>query len=121
MPGRSSINSEIGPNSSRNRTITLWALKWLDMRIPREHRAQRVIKADPASFSPSHLADLLAPSGYKAQFRRQTQSEDGTHVRLWFEICWKQPEVAKPPLDLPKLVNEHYPILSFMITSETRN
>jgi putative Mg2+ transporter-C (MgtC) family protein len=101
--------------------MTLWALKWLDMRIPREHRAQLVIKADPASFTPAHLADLIAPSGYKAQFRRQAQSEDATQARLWFDIWWRQAEVARPPLDLPKFVNEHYPVLSFKIISETHN
>jgi putative Mg2+ transporter-C (MgtC) family protein len=112
---------ELGVGATVLAVITLWALKWLDMRIPRGHRAQLVIRADPASFSPSDLADLIAPSGYTAQFRRQIQGEDATHVRLWFDICWRQSELARPPLDLPKLVNEHYAVLSFVITSETRN
>jgi putative Mg2+ transporter-C (MgtC) family protein len=110
---------DLGVGATVLALITLWALKWLDVRIPRDHRAQLVIKADMASFSPSHLAGLIAPSGYKAQFRRQTQGEDAAHAQLWFDICWRQPEVDRPPLDLPRLVNEHYPVLSFMITSET--
>lgn len=111
----------LGVGATGLAVMTLWALRWLDMRIPREHRAQLVIKADPGSFSPSHLTALIAPSGYRVQFRRQVQSEDATHARLWFDIFWKQPEAARPPLDLPKFINEHYSVLSFIMTSETRN
>jgi putative Mg2+ transporter-C (MgtC) family protein len=99
---------------------TLWGLKWFDMRIPREHWATLVIRADLSSFSPSELADLIAPGGYKARFH-QAQTEDPEHARLWFDISWRRSEVAGPSLDLPKLVNARYPVLSFELTSETRS
>lgn len=101
--------------------ITLWVLEWLDVRIPREQRAELVIKADPGSFSPAHLATLIAPAGYRARFRRQAENADAPQAQLTFDISWKQSENAGPPLDLPKLVSEHYPVLSFAVTSETRN
>jgi putative Mg2+ transporter-C (MgtC) family protein len=100
--------------------ITLWALAWLDIRIPRQQRAVLVIKADLALFSPSQLTDLIAPMGYNAQFRRQ-QDEETKHASFWFDIDWRRPEVAGPPLDLLKLVNEHYSVSSFELASEPRH
>lgn len=41
--------------------ITLWALIWLDRRIPRDHRAKLVIKTDFSSFSATHLTALIRP------------------------------------------------------------
>lgn len=101
--------------------ITLWAFKWLDMRIPREHYAMLVIKTDPGLSSLSDLTNLIAPLGYRAQFYRQSQNEDTKHAKLWLEISWRRPEAAGPPLDLLMLVNEHYPVVSFELRSETRH
>jgi putative Mg2+ transporter-C (MgtC) family protein len=98
--------------------ITLWTLKWLYMRIPREHRAMLVIRADLGSSPFSSLPDLIAPLGYKALFDKRNQTEDTKHVALGFEVGWKRAELAVPPLDLVKLVNEHYSVVSFALTSE---
>jgi putative Mg2+ transporter-C (MgtC) family protein len=99
--------------------VTLWALNWFDIHIPRQQRAVLVIKADLEFFSPSQLTDLIAPLGYEAQFRQQ--NGDRKHARLCFDIGWRRPEVAGPPLDLLKLVNEHYSILSFELTPPVRH
>lgn len=101
--------------------ITLWTLKWLDIRIPRERRAMLVINADVNASSSYDLENLIIPKGYAAQFRRQSRGDDALHVRLWYEITWTRPEVAGPPWDLLKLVNEHYPVLSFELTSGFRH
>jgi putative Mg2+ transporter-C (MgtC) family protein len=99
--------------------VTLWSLKWLDVRIPRQQRAMLVINADLASFSSAELTDLIRPLGYTAHFQRQ-QGEDAKRARLWFEIGWKQSEVSPEPLDLLKLINHHYPNSSFEMRSEHR-
>jgi putative Mg2+ transporter-C (MgtC) family protein len=101
--------------------ITLWALQWLDIRIPRERRAMLVISAEVGASSTSELDNLILPPGYNAQFRRQSRSDDAQHVRLWYEITWTRPEVAGAPWDLLKLVNEHYPVVSFEVTSGFRH
>ena len=98
--------------------VTLWALKWFDIRIPREHRAMLVIRADPASSSASDLVDLIGPAGYEAKFHRQSQIDDTQPARLWFEISWRRPDVAGPPFDFIQLVGKHYPIVSFELTVE---
>jgi putative Mg2+ transporter-C (MgtC) family protein len=98
--------------------FTLWALKWLDIRIPRDQHATLVIQADLTAFSLSNLANLIAPLGYQAQFFRHERSEDAQHGRLWFDIGWRRPETTDPPFELPKLVNLHYPVLAFEVISE---
>ena len=100
--------------------ITLWALIWLDRRIPRDHRAKLVIKADLSSFSAAHLTELISPTGYKPVFRRQTTPGDPEHRQLCFDILWRRAEVTGPPLDLLKLLNEHYSVVSFELTSDNR-
>lgn len=111
---------ELGIAATLLGAVTLWALRWVDMHIPREQRAMLEIKADLASFSPSQLTKLIAPLGYEAQFRRQ-RNEDTTHTRILFDIGWRRSEVEGPPVDLLKLVNEHFPNSSFEMTTEARH
>jgi putative Mg2+ transporter-C (MgtC) family protein len=96
--------------------ITVWALKVLDLRIPRDHHAVLVIKADPDSSRIAELANLLGPLGYRTRFRRQSRIEDAQLVRLSFEISWRRPEVAGPPIDLVTLLNENFPVVSLELT-----
>ena len=100
--------------------ITLWTFRWLDMHIPREQRARLEIRADLASFSPSQLTELIAPLGYEAQFRSQ-QNKDAKHTTVLFDIGWRRSEVEGPPIDLLKLVNEHFPNSFFEMTTEARH
>lgn len=109
---------ELGVTATMLAVITLWALRWLDMRIPREQRAMLVINAALGSSSVRELADLISPRGYRAQFHRQSRSGDPQHARLWFEISWRRSEVGGPPLDLLKVINEHYSVVFFELTSE---
>ncbi|HTJ97317.1 MAG TPA: MgtC/SapB family protein [Rhodocyclaceae bacterium] len=108
----------LGVTATLFAVITLWALKWLDLRIPREHRALLVIRADREPPPFLSLPGLIAPLGYKARFDRQSQTADPAHATLGFEIGWRRAEVSGPPLDLMKLVNEHYSVVSFALTSE---
>lgn len=100
--------------------ITLWAFVWLDRRIPRDHRATLVIKADLASFSTLHLNELIAPLGYKAMFRQQIAPAGPEHTRFCLDIAWRQAELAGPPLDLLNLLNAHFSVMSFELRSDNR-
>jgi putative Mg2+ transporter-C (MgtC) family protein len=112
----------IGIAATMLAVMTLWALTWIDIRIPREQRAMLVINADrPTSSTSSDLASLIAPAGYQARFRRQTRIDDAKPVKMWFEISWRQAEVGGPPLDLLKLIGDHYPIVSFELTTESQH
>jgi putative Mg2+ transporter-C (MgtC) family protein len=90
---------------------TLWALKWLDIRIPREHRAMLVIRASTPSIQ--DFVDLAALLGYKAHFIRQEQVEEIEQMKLWFEIRWKRPEISNPPFELLKVLNERLTVELF--------
>jgi len=99
--------------------LTLWALVTLDVRIPRDHRALLLIRADLASFSTDRLAELIAPLGCKAVLRKQSVSGRSRQVRYWFEIAWRQAEAAGPPLELLRLLNERYTVISFELASDS--
>jgi putative Mg2+ transporter-C (MgtC) family protein len=98
--------------------VTLLGLKWLDLRLPREHRARLVIRAEVGT-SPAILNTLLAPLGYEPRFREQSQDDVADKIRLGFDVRWRRPEVARPPFDLVELISENYPIVSFELTAES--
>ncbi len=100
---------------------TLFALGWLDRQIPREQRALLVIESGLSAALTPGLADSIAPLGYRAQLHKQNRSDDAERMYLWFEISWKQPEAAGPPLDILKAVEQIYPVVSFELTSEARH
>jgi putative Mg2+ transporter-C (MgtC) family protein len=98
--------------------ITLWILKWVDLTIPREHRAMLVIMADRGWAAVSDLPMLIAPLKYRALFRQQKSGLEPGKEEVSFEVSWRKPEQATPPLDLLTLVSERYPVISFELTSE---
>jgi len=98
--------------------LTLWGLVALDVRIPRDHRGLLCLKGDIGSFSPARLAQLVAPLGCKATLRKQSLCEESRQVCLCFELSWRQAEAAGPPLYLIELLNEHYAVVSFELTSD---
>lgn len=109
----------LGAGATVITVLTLWALVAFDVRIPRDHRALLLIRADLASFSTDRLAGLIAPLGCKAVLRKQSVSGRSQEARYWFEIAWRQAEAAGPPLELLRLLNERYTVLSFELTSDS--
>jgi putative Mg2+ transporter-C (MgtC) family protein len=97
--------------------LTLWTLKWLDDHIPREHRAQLVLSDDPARDPMDEFHKLVAPLGYSARFYRKQMTESGPS-NVWFEVCWRRPEVNVSAAALLKVVEARYAIVSFELTSE---
>jgi putative Mg2+ transporter-C (MgtC) family protein len=98
--------------------ITLWILKWVDLTIPREHRAVMVVTADNGWAPMSDLPALIAPLKCRAHFRKRTAGPDPTKAEFCFEVSWRRPEQSTPPLDLLQRVSERYPVMSFELTSE---
>jgi putative Mg2+ transporter-C (MgtC) family protein len=107
----------LGATTTALTVITLWILKWVDLTIPREHRALLVIMADRGWSPMSDLPALLAPLKCRAHFRRQRWLDPGK-AEFYFEISWRRPEQSTPPLELLTLVGERYPVMSFELTSE---
>jgi putative Mg2+ transporter-C (MgtC) family protein len=108
----------LGSATTALTVITLWILKWVDLTIPREHRAVMVIVADNGWSAMSELPALIAPLKCRAHFRQRKPSPDPAKVEFCFEVSWRRPEQSTPPLELLQRVSERYPVMSFELTSE---
>jgi putative Mg2+ transporter-C (MgtC) family protein len=98
--------------------ITLWGLKWIDLAIPREHRAMMTVTADDDWKPLTDLPQLIAPLHCHAHFLARKPGAVPGRPEYAFEIRWKRPERATPPLELLQTVGDRYAIKSFELTSE---
>lgn len=98
--------------------FTLWTLKWLDVRMRLEQRARFVIESNILHPSTAEFPEAIAPPGYKALLLGQTRDDAASPVRLCYEVTWKRAEIAGPPLDLFKLANDRFCVVSIELISE---
>ena len=107
----------LGGSATVITVLTLWALMTLDVRIPRDHRALLLIRADLASFSTDRLAELIAPLGCNriAQAERFRALPRGT-VLVRDRVAAGR---SRGPLELLRLLNERYTVISFELTSDS--
>jgi putative Mg2+ transporter-C (MgtC) family protein len=97
--------------------LTLWAMEWIDLRIPREHRATLVVTTAPGAPTVD-LGGLLKPMGYRARFVQQNRSPNDEEIETHFDIRWKQAAIADPSLDFLAVVNKYCRTKSFALVSE---
>ena len=98
--------------------LTLLVLKRIDILIPREHRAKLVVTCAARWSIPEDLPKLVDQLKYRAHFREQRQAPEPQKMDYTFELSWKRPELADPPLDLLRLIDESFPIKSFELTTD---
>jgi putative Mg2+ transporter-C (MgtC) family protein len=98
--------------------ITLWGLKWVDLAIPREHRATLVLNGEDDWKALIELPRLIKPLHCHAHFLSRKQVNEPGHAEYTFELRWKRPERAVPPMELVQRVAERYAIKSFELTSQ---
>jgi putative Mg2+ transporter-C (MgtC) family protein len=99
--------------------LVLWAFKWFDLRLPRNHRARLVIAAADLSFAaPPDLNALIRPAGYRARLLEQARASPDKSSRLTFEIQWTRPGEPSPPLDMFHLIERAYRIEHFELVEE---
>ena len=94
---------------------TLWAMKWIDLQIPREHSATLVVTTEPAEPTP-RLDDLLAPLGYRVRLRKQERSLNARkeeEIETQFDLAWKQVESRSPTPDFLPVLSGNYRVKSF--------
>jgi putative Mg2+ transporter-C (MgtC) family protein len=97
--------------------ITLWALKWIDLVIPRDHRAKLTITC-PAQWSVlDDVPELIRSMRYRARFLEQKPSRDPEKMDYSFELSWKRPELDDPPIDLLRTIDSRFPVKSFEVTT----
>jgi putative Mg2+ transporter-C (MgtC) family protein len=97
--------------------LTLWLLKWLERRIPREQRAFLMIIVDNDQPVPD-LSELLGSAGYTVHFvSRKRQPEAGNEI-VTYDVRWRRADWREPPLALLDLVGRHYRVETFEIAAE---
>ena len=97
--------------------LTLWTLKWLDVRMSREQRARIVIESDLSGSPIDEFPNAIVPLGFSARLGSQSRSDTESRVRLAFDITWKRSEIAGPPLDLFKIANDRFCVVSLDLVS----
>jgi putative Mg2+ transporter-C (MgtC) family protein len=98
--------------------FTLWLLKWVDVMMPREHRARIVIASKPSWSVLADVSRLVGPMKCKARFQGQKLSPDAQSADYAFELAWQNPEHATPPLDLLAALEGRFEIKSFELTTD---
>ncbi|MEK1889848.1 MAG: MgtC/SapB family protein [Phyllobacterium sp.] len=90
----------------------LWALKWLDVRIPRERRAILSIVHRQGE-TVLNIQRELAAIGYSAHFVKQYKAFESDHSTATYELRWHRSEISGPPLDLIEFVEKNHTIELF--------
>jgi putative Mg2+ transporter-C (MgtC) family protein len=98
--------------------LTLWVLKWVDIVIPREHRALLVVTSDLSWSTLDDLPRILDSAKCQARFQERRLSVDSGKADFAFELAWRRPERATLPPDLLQTIESRFQIKSFELTTE---
>lgn len=98
--------------------VVLWVLKWLDLALPREHRATLVLSGTTSFSAPPDLNALIGAAGYRARLREQTRGSPEHGPKLSFEVRWTRAGMDAAPADLLRLLEGTYNIERFELVDE---
>jgi len=98
--------------------FTLWILKWADVMMPREHRARVVLSCAPSWRVLEDVSNLLRPMKCEARFQERKLSSGEQDADYVFELGWRRPEHALPPLDLLSALEGRFRIKSFELMTD---
>jgi putative Mg2+ transporter-C (MgtC) family protein len=97
--------------------LTLLALKWVDLRIPREHHATVALGTGGAT-APD-LTAILKPLGYEARLAGTDRLGRAGAQRFLFDVSWTRPEPFELPADLLPTIAQHGEVEEIRMSSET--
>ncbi|TIV62463.1 MAG: MgtC/SapB family protein, partial [Mesorhizobium sp.] len=95
---------------------TLQALKWVDLRIARDHKA--ILSVSWPKSSPPDIADMIRPLGYDARFVGMEHDAERNRFVFSFNVQWKQPDAVEPSTDVLAVVAAHCAVERFEVISE---
>jgi putative Mg2+ transporter-C (MgtC) family protein len=98
--------------------FTLWALKMVDVWMPREHRARLIVKGPPDWQVVEDVQRLVSKKHIHARFQEQKRAADGKSADYAFELAWRQAEQAELPLDRLQLLEKQFEIEAFELTTD---
>ncbi|KWV57049.1 ATPase [Bradyrhizobium macuxiense] len=97
--------------------VTLSILKIVDVRIPRLHHATLTVHGGTDAGAIEAIPKLIEPLHYRAHFQEFLHDGSSANADYVFEVSWRQPEYAQPPTDLLRLIETHYVVKSFELTT----
>jgi putative Mg2+ transporter-C (MgtC) family protein len=98
--------------------FTLWTLKWVDEMIPREHRARLVVTADPPWSVVEEVPRLLGAMNCHARFQEHKPAPGSHKANYAFELAWRRPERASPPLEPLEALDSRFEIKAVELTTD---
>lgn len=98
--------------------LTLSVLRWIDVRLPRDQRAQLVVASTADGPPFPDMDELLRGSGFRARFQGLSRAAESGRTLLTFDLRWKQPEIEEPALDFLKNLEPAYEVRSFELIIE---
>ena len=98
--------------------LTLSTLKWVDSVIPREHRARLVVTCEANWEVVVGLPKVVTPLKYRARFQERKCHAESNQVDYTFELSWRRPDRAFPPVDLLRELSKNYQVRCFEITTD---
>ncbi|TPI53223.1 MgtC/SapB family protein [Mesorhizobium sp. B3-1-7] len=96
--------------------VTLQALKWVDLKIARNHKA--ILSVSWPKSSPPDLPDIVRPLGYDARFVGMEHDVDHQRFVFSFKMQWKQPDAERPSTEVLAVVGEHCTVERFDVIGE---
>ncbi|MER8630238.1 MgtC/SapB family protein [Mesorhizobium opportunistum] len=96
--------------------ITLQALKWVDLRIARNHHA--ILSVSWAHGSPPDLQEMVRPLGYGARLAMMEHDPSRDRFVYSFNLEWKQPDAAGPSTEILALVARQCEVERFELIGE---
>lgn len=98
--------------------LTLWALKRVELKMPREHRALLIVTCDATWNVTEELPALVKSMSYHARFQTQRRTTEPDKADYAFELFWWRPERAAPLAELLRTLDGRYRVTRFELTSE---
>jgi len=108
----------LGTAATALAVITLWALKWVDAMISREHRARLVLSCRPSWNVLDDVSALVRPMNFHARFQEQRLRADSDKAEYVFELAWRRPEHATAPQELLRSLDERFQVIAFELTTD---
>ncbi len=98
--------------------ITLWVLKWVDVIIPREHRARLVVTSDRSWTTTDEVSKILGPMRCRALFQERKLDPESLKADYTFELGWRRAEHAAPPVDFVAALESRFEVKLFELTTD---
>jgi len=98
---------------------TLQGLKWVDLKIPREHHATLALASGGTPLP--DLASILKPQGYTARLAGRDRGGPSGVPRYLFEVSWVRAEDPELPFSLLSTLAQYGEVDEIRISSKAKD